>query len=66
MAFHGNSAAQRAHALAMTNHDHHRDGEESTEELFGHEPESPSLAGYIVYIIAVLGFMTMCVSNALH
>jgi hypothetical protein len=64
--FHGNSAVQQAHALAMIIDDNHRAKEESSEEPCSRETESPTRAGYIVYVITVLGFLAMCVSAALR
>ena len=66
MRFHGNSAAQQAHALAMIIDDNHRAKEESSEEPRSHETGDPTLTGYIVYFITVVGFLAMCVSAALR
>lgn len=65
MRFHGTSAVQQAHALAMSIDDNQRAKEESPEGPCGHETEPPTLAGYIVYVITVLGFLSMCVWGAL-
>lgn len=56
---------QQAHALAMIIEDH-RTKEERSEEPCSREMESPTRAGYIVYVITVLGFLAMCVSAALR
>jgi hypothetical protein len=64
MQLYGNPAMP--HALAMTNDDNHRTEGEDPEEPPSPDVEPPSLAGYIVYVITVLGFLTMCVSGALR
>jgi hypothetical protein len=66
MQLYGNAAVPRVHALAMNIDSNDRDKEEGSEEPPSHEAEPPSLAGYIVYVITVLGFLTMCVSGALR
>ncbi len=62
----GNSAAQQAQTLTMTSDPNHRAKERSSEETRSREKESPTLAGYIVYVTTVLGFVTMCVLSALR
>jgi hypothetical protein len=64
MRFHGTSAAQQAHALAMIIDDNHRSKEEVSDGPSGHRTESPTLAGYIVYVITVFGFGAMCALSA--
>jgi len=44
----------------------HQAEEQSSEESRNGEKESPTLAGYIVYVTTVLGFLTMCVLSALR
>lgn len=65
MRFHGTSAVQQAHAPAMIIEDH-RTKQESSEEPCSRETESPTRAGYIVYVITALVFLAMCVSAALR
>jgi hypothetical protein len=60
----GNSAVQQAQTLTMTLDDNHRAKQQSSEEARSREEESPTLAGYIVYVTTVLGFLTMCVLSA--
>jgi hypothetical protein len=66
MQVYGNAAVPQVHALAMNINNDERVKEEGFQEPPSHEPEQPSLAGYIVYVITVLGFLTMCVSGALR
>jgi len=66
MQLYGNAAVSQVHAPAMTIDNNDQTKEEGCEEPPSHEAERPSLAGYIVYVITVLGFLTMCVSGALR
>ena len=62
----GNSAVRQAQALAMTIDDNPRAKVQSSEEPCSGEKESPTLAGYVVYVTTVLVFLTMCASVALR
>lgn len=64
MQLHGNSAVAQAHTRAITRDDNHAVKQECFEDHCNLKLESPTLAGYIVYVITVLGFLTMCVSSA--
>lgn len=64
MQSYGNSPVAQAHALPITIHDNHAVKPENSEVGCNLKLESPTLAGYIVYVITVLGFLTMCVSSA--
>ena len=66
MHVYGDSAARHADMPAMIIDDNPRDKEQSSEEPCSDKTQSPSLAGYIVYVITLLGFLTMCVSVALR
>lgn len=66
MRLYEDSAVAKAHARALTMDDIHAVKQESSEEHCNLTLESPTLAGYIVYVITVLGFLTMCVLSALR
>jgi hypothetical protein len=61
MNFHGASAVHHAQGLAMIAHENHRAKERRVDGPSDHDPESPTLAGYIVYVVTVMGFVIMCV-----
>jgi len=50
----------------MTIDDNPRAKVQSSEEPCSGEKESPTLAGYVVYVTTVLVFLTMCASVALR
>lgn len=66
MNLHGASAVHQARQLAAIALEMHRDKERCVEGVGIHETESPTLAGYIVYVVTVLGFMIACVLAALR
>ena len=66
MNFHGASAVQQAQQEVIISDERHREKLRSTEGSRSREPESPTLAGYIVYVVTVVGFLIMCVSAALR
>jgi hypothetical protein len=66
MNLHGASAVQEAQRLAMIADETHRQKERSAEGACNHEGEPPTLAGYILYGVTVLGFLAMCVLGALR
>jgi hypothetical protein len=52
--------------LTMIIDGEHQAKEQSSQESRNGEKESPTLAGYIVYVTTALGFLTMCVLSALR
>lgn len=64
MNFHGTSAVQQAQRLAMIADKDNRANERSTGGQSNREAEPPTLAGYIVYVVSVAGFVIMCLLAA--
>ena len=56
----------QAHRLMMIAEENRQDGEGSAEGPSKPGAGSPTLAGYIVYVVTVIGFLTMCVLGALR
>lgn len=63
---HGICAVQEAQRMAMIGNETHQDKDRSAEGSGCREAEPPSLAGYIVYGVTVIGFLIMCVLAALR
>ncbi len=66
MNFYEVSALHQARRLAMVADAQPRVKERSAETPFCPELDSPTLAGYIVYVVTVIGFVMMCVLCAVR